>query len=89
MKEKRNYLKDEIIYFFDRNKNVIRGKLDYENETLIKLKIVNDNLHCGAPASSAKLADDQGKQAIADLNIEQLQSFSKNGKVNWSLITKA
>ena len=43
-------------------------------------------MHCGAPASSAKLADDQGKQAIADLNIEQLQSFSKNGKVTLNVL---
>jgi hypothetical protein len=51
-----------------------------------KLEIVNDTLHCGAPASSAKLAGDKGKQAIADLNIEQLQSFSKNGKVTLNVL---
>lgn len=51
-----------------------------------KLVIVNDNLHCGAPASGAKVTDQAGKQEIADLNVEHLQSFSKDGKVNLNVL---
>ena len=46
-----------------------------------KLVIVNENLHCGTPASNASGADDNQKQQIAAQNVEQLQSFTKNGKV--------
>lgn len=44
--------------------------------------IVNENLHCGAPASKAKGASKEGRQEIANMNVELLQSFSKDGRVN-------
>ena len=44
--------------------------------------IVNENLHCGAPASKAKGANKEGRQEIANMNVELLQSFSKDGRVN-------
>lgn len=44
--------------------------------------IVNENLHCGAPASKAKGASEEERQEIANMNVELLQSFSKDGRVN-------